>query len=233
MRTGDFAGYAQDDFRRVAGHSVSRLVASRLSGPATRRLAVAEVPTSASSSAAPGPERVADTERLAEWHLAAPGDVRGAFGKMALGHRVAAAPGHGQAGRTIRHRVEGVLVLRAGRRGPRVSRRTSTSSTSSSPATSLRRSMAWTLASAAVPSRRPSPWRPSAGRSLRTDGCAAGGAAIGRCRLHEVSNLSTALSTLTHCPPRSLSQLSHGLTGTGLWHPCRTRGRTLTCGYGF
>src|SRR5580693_3258573 len=69
----------------------------------------------------PGPDRVADAERLAEWHLAAPGDVRAAFGKVALGHHVATAvPGQVVAGLTIRHRVEGVLVPRAERICPRV-----------------------------------------------------------------------------------------------------------------
>jgi len=64
-----------------------------------RAVATGEIPPGA-----PGPERVADTERLAEWHLAAPGDVRAASGKAAFGHRVAAAPGHAAAGLTIRHR---------------------------------------------------------------------------------------------------------------------------------
>src|SRR5580700_9273118 len=69
-----------------------------------------------SPPAAPGPEWVADTERLAEWHLAAPGDVRAASGKVAFGHRVAAASAAAHADAadlTIGHRVEGVLVLRA------------------------------------------------------------------------------------------------------------------------
>src|ERR1700677_4780762 len=71
-----------------------------------------------SAPAAPGPERGADTERLADWHLAAPGDVRAACGKVAFGHLVAAALA--EAGLTIRHRVEGVMVLRADSISPRV-----------------------------------------------------------------------------------------------------------------
>ena len=80
------------------------------------------VATGESPPAAPGPERVADTERRAEWHLAAPGDVRAASGKIAFGHRVAAdpVPDPATAGLTIRHRVEDVLVLRAGHICPRV-----------------------------------------------------------------------------------------------------------------
>src|SRR5580700_10586194 len=80
------------------------------------------VATGESPPAAPGPERVVDTERLAEWHLAAPGDVRAASGKVAFGHRMAAdpVPDPAAAGLTIRHRVEGVLVLRAGHISPRV-----------------------------------------------------------------------------------------------------------------
>src|ERR1700676_387538 len=52
-----------------------------------RAVATDEIPP-----AATGTERLADTERLAEWHLAAPGDVRAAFGKVAFGQRVAADP---------------------------------------------------------------------------------------------------------------------------------------------
>src|SRR6202044_3033749 len=72
-----------------------------------RAVAGVEIPP-----AAPGPERVTDTERLAEWHPAAPGDGRAAGGKVAFGHRAAAAaPGHASADLAIRHRVEGVVML--------------------------------------------------------------------------------------------------------------------------
>jgi hypothetical protein len=81
-----------------------------------RAVAVGEVP-----AAAPGPERVADTKRLPEWHLGAPGHVRAAVGKVTFGHRVAVdAPGHAAAGLTVRHGVEGVPVLRADHICPRV-----------------------------------------------------------------------------------------------------------------
>lgn len=51
-------------------------------------------------------------ERLAEWHEAAPVDVRAAVRKAAFGHHLAAAVVYDGAV-TVRHRVESVLVLRA------------------------------------------------------------------------------------------------------------------------
>src|ERR1700729_2943400 len=51
-----------------------------------RAVATDEIPP-----AAPRPERITDTERLAERHLTPPGDIPAAVGKVAFGHRVAAA----------------------------------------------------------------------------------------------------------------------------------------------
>jgi hypothetical protein len=68
---------------------------------------------------APGPQRVTDTERLAQGHLAAPADLLAGSGKVAFGHHMAAAPvNHGAV--TVGHRIEVVLVLRAGHISKRV-----------------------------------------------------------------------------------------------------------------